>query len=1072
MPVKIPSLIPVFRLTGAVVLFCTTPLSAPAANDAISLAGPWRFQLDRSDTGVAERWFERPLAAQIELPGALQNQGFGDDITVDTKWTANVNDRSWWTSPKYEKYRQPGSVKIPFWLQPDKHYVGAAWYQRDIEIPAAWLGRRVVLTLERPHWETRVWVDSRLLGTNDSLSTPHLYDLGTGLTPGRHTLTVRVDNRMIVNVGIWAHSVSDHTQGNWNGLTGRLELSTTSPVWIDDIQAYPDLRTKSARLKVQLGNASGQAGRGTLTVGTQAVPVQWNQTGGHAELEVSLGDTAPLWDEFNPALQRLAVRLTSDAADDQRTITFGLRDVSASPDRLLAINGRKTFLRGTLECCIFPLTGYPPTDVAAWKRVIRICQEHGLNHIRFHSWCPPEAAFAAADEMGFYYQVEIAAWTSVGDGQPQDAWLYREAERILQAYGNHPSFLLMPYGNEPGGAKQKEWLGQWVNHWKASDPRRLYTSGSGWPTIEENQYHVTPGPRGPGGWIGRDYGNATKDFHVPAIVHEMAQWCVYPNFDEIAKYTGPLKARNFEIFRDFLTEHGMLEQWREFLRASGKLQVLCYKEEIEAAMRTPGVSGVQLLDLHDFPGQGTALVGVLDAFWDSKGYITPAEFRRFYNTTVPLARMAKRVWTSDETFRVDLEVAHFGPAPLENAVASWKLLDTKGTVLAGEELPRRTLPVDRGITLGNVTVELGRFAAPAQLKFVVGLRETAFENDWTFWLYPSKAPPVSSSNILIATALDEQVLGRLDAGGKVLLLASKLSSAHPRGSFTPVFWNRQWFPSQACQTLGLLCDPRHPALARFPTDYHSDWQWEDILTQSRGMILDDLPAALRPIVQVIDDWNTNRKLGLVFECRVGSGKLIVCSADLDKNLDQRPAARQLRASLVDYLSSDDFNPKVEVTQDDLARMLERTKPSQLLKLGARLIEVDSEDREHDNVGANAIDGDPDTLWHTRWQPGIDPLPHQLIVDLGREVTLHGITYLPRQDMANGRIAEAEIYCSDDPKQWGQPVAKPRWPNTDQLQTVVFKKPAKARYLKLVAKSEVNRNPFTAIAELDVILNGR
>ena len=111
---------------------------------------------------------------------------------------------------------------------------------------------------------------------------------------------------------------------------------------------------------------------------------------------------------------------------------------------------------------------------------------------------------------------------------------------------------------------------------------------------------------------------------MPAVVHEMGQWCVYPNFDEVRKYTGPLKPKNFDIFHDSLAEHGMLDQWRDFLRASGKLQALCYKEEIEAALRTPGIGGFELLDLHDFPGQGTALVGVLDPFWESKGYITPA----------------------------------------------------------------------------------------------------------------------------------------------------------------------------------------------------------------------------------------------------------------------------------------------------------------------------------------------------------------------------------------------------------------------------------------------------------------
>ncbi len=1094
---------------------------APAADEPISLAGAWRFQLDRQDAGVSERWFDRALEQRIQLPGALQNQGFGDDISTETKWTANVNERSWFTAPRFEKYRQPGNVKVPFWLQPDKHYVGAAWYQRDIDIPKAWQGRRVVLTLERPHWETRVWLDDKPIGTNDSLSTPHVYDLGTGLAPGKHQLTIRVDNRLIVNVGVWAHSVSDHTQGNWNGLVGRLELSTTSPVWIDDIQVYPDFKKRSAKAVVQIGNSTQKAGSGNLVVmvGSETsadapdqfgpprpVAAKWDATGGRVEFDVSLHSKALGWDEFTPHLYRLDVRLEDRSKPERRlegeSVVFGLRDLTTTPDKLFAINGRKTFLRGTLECCIFPLTGYPPTDVAAWKRIIRIAQEHGLNHIRFHSWCPPEAAFIAADELGFYYQVEIAAWATVGSGEPQDAWLYKEAERILRAYGNHPSFLLMPYGNEPAGPKRDAWLAQWVNYWKARDTRRLYTSGSGWPMLEESQYHVTPGPRGPGGWIGKDYRNAVKNYSVPTVVHEMGQWCVYPNFDEIAKYTGPLKAKNFEIFRDSLAEHGLLDQWRDFLRASGKLQALCYKEEIEAAFRTPGVSGVQLLDLHDFPGQGTALVGVLDAFWDQKGYITPAEFRRFYNSTVPLARMAKRVWTSDETFQAELEVAHFGPAPMQNAVTEWKLVAADGRKLAGGELPAKTLPVDRGIALGPISVELAKLPAPAQCKLVLSVGTVSksqnsvaadvspltlkqgqnqsrltsaatsarFENDWTIWLYPSKAAAAPPADILVTAAFDSNALARLDAGGKVLLLATRLSPEHPRGSFTPVFWNRQWFPSQGCQTLGLLCNPQHPALAKFPTAFHSDWQWEDILTHSRGMVMDDLPRGLRPLVQVIDDWNTNRKLGLAFECRVGNGKLLVCSADLEKDLATRPAARQFRESLLAYMAGGAFNPQVEVAKDDLTKMLERTRPSKLAKLGARVLEADSEDKEHDHVAANAIDGDPDTIWHTRWQPRTDPMPHQLVIDLGREVALKGITYLPRQDMSNGRIAEAEIFCGNDPKSWGEPAARAKWRNTAELQTVWFPQPVKARYLKFAAKSEVQRNPFAAIAELDVVLD--
>ena len=276
------------------------------------------------------------------------------------------------------------------------------------------------------------------------------------------------------------------------------------------------------------------------------------------------------------------------------------------------------------------------------------------------------------------------------------------------------------------------------------------------------------------------------------------------------------------------------------------------------------------------------------------------------------------------------------------------------------------------------------------------------------------------------------------------------------------------FHTQARQTLGLLCDPKHPALAQFPTQFFQDWQWDEIVSRAQAMVLDALPQDLRPIVQVIDDWNTNRKLGLIWECRVGPGKLLVCSADLAKDLDQRPAARQLRASLLSYMAGDRFNPKVAVTKDALARLLDLTQPSKLVTLGARVIDTDSEDTANGNVAANAIDGNPDTIWHTQWTPVNDPMPHHLTIDLGRAVTLNGITYLPRQDGSNGRIADCEIYCSNDPNAWTAPAAKVKWRNTDQLQTVNFNQPVKARYLKIVARSEVNRNPYASIAELDVL----
>jgi hypothetical protein len=672
----------------------------------------------------------------------------------------------------------------------------------------------------------------------------------------------------------------------------------------------------------------------------------------------------------------------------------------------------------------------------------------------------------AADELGFYYQVECGVWTNPGEKKELGDWIYAESKRIVRAYGNHPSFVLLTHGNEPHGKNREEFLAGWVNFWKARDSRRLVTSGSAYPQIPENQYHVHYPCRGPHGWLGNDYRNDVAGFTVPAIVHEMGQWCVYPNLDETRKYTGPLKAKNFEIFRDSLSEHGLLDQWPDFLRASGKLQALCYKEEIEAALRTPGIRGFQLLDLHDFPGQGTALVGVLDPFWDSKGYITPAEYRRFCDGTVVLTRLKKRVFTNDETLMTEVEVAHFGPAPLPGAVASWKLLTARGKLVAHGKLPARTLPIDQGTVLGQIEVPLHSITIATACKLVVRIDGTRCENDWSVWVYPSVTEVREPAEVQVRTALDQETLGALEGGSDVLWLPSSLSRKHPRLGFEPIFWNRYMFNTQGRQTLGLLCNPKHPALALFPTDFFQDWQWQQVVSSGRAMDLESLPGDLRPLVQVIDDWNTNRKLGLVWECRVGKGRLLVCTADLYKELDRRPAARQLRTSLLDYMAGKNFNPQVNVSPERLSSLLEQSKTSLLSKLGAKIVEVDSEDPG--NEAAHVLDGDPETFWHTQWQPTNAPMPHRLVIDLGRNMTVRGLTYLPRQDQANGRIKEAEIYLGNSTNAWGASAASVRWPDTAELQTLSFREPTAARYLRLEIRSEINGNPFASIADLDIL----
>jgi beta-galactosidase len=884
----------------------------------VNLAGQWRFSLDRADAGEKEQWFNRPLAERIDLPGILQSQGYGDDISIDTPWVAGLpRDLRWYLQPQYKAYTQPGKVKVPFLSQPPKHYLGAAWYQRDLEIPQAWQGRRVLLLLERPRWEVGVWIDDRKIGSCNSLVAPHEFDLGQ-LPPGSHRLSIRADNRMILPYRPDGHSVSDALGATWNGIAGRIELLATSPVWIDDAQVFPNVAAKSAAIKVRIGNITGRPGKGVISVGTTKKSVAWEAGGGEAELEVALGDAAQCWDEFHPVLQNLTVQLTGDSADDSRPLTFGLREIKAQGNKFM-LNAREINFRGTHSGGDFPLTGYPPTDVDSWKKLIQRCKDFGLNHIRFHSWCPPEAAFTAADELGFYLQPECGMWNSFNPGDAIARMLETETERMMRAYGNHPSYILLSPTNEPAGRWQGV-LDPWTIEWYKRDPRRLYAENTGRANIQAQgpQFAISP-IRGNRGWFGGDYSSSLLNARVPVLAHEVGQWCAYPDFDVIKEFTGYLRPGNYEIFRDSAAQHGVLDRNKEFAWASGKFQLACYKEEIEANLRTPGLAGFQLLDLHDYLGQGTALVGVLDAFWNPKSYVTAAEFRRFCGPVVPLARMRTYIFRVPETLNADIEIANFGPAPLAGAVPYWRIVDLAGTVAASGEWAARDIPQGKNIALGKVTADLQNLSAPREYRLVVGIAGTAIENDWHFWLYPAHLEAAAPADVLV-TSVWREARQRLAVGGKVLFTPTpgELDDTSPPLNNVPVFWNRQMNPKLESM-LGLWCDAAHPALAGFPTEAYCDWQWIDVARNNRAVNIEKAPAQLRPIVSAVDDWNRNYKLAVIFECKVGQGRLLVCSADIQNNLQNRAAARQLRRSLLDYMAGD-FQPAVSMTLEQASAL--------------------------------------------------------------------------------------------------------------------------------------------------------
>jgi len=919
----------------------------------IDLSGAWQFKMDPGDQGEVAAWYSTQLSETIQLPGSMVENGKGEQITLNTEWTGGVRNPDWYEDPNYAPYHNPDNIRFPYWLQPEKKYTGAAWYQKEIKIPADWKNQTIELKLERCHWETTVWLDDQKIGSENSLGTPHYYLL-EDMEPGQHTLSIRVDNRVkAIDPGRNSHSISDHTQSNWNGIVGEISMKPLPAIRIHQFHLKPNITEKTVKVEALIDNTTGQ--EKTVAIQLQAEGQNFKTDLEPIEEEISLqdglnaisydyalGNNARLWDEFSPHLYQLSLQIKDDKQWISEEKTFGLREVKVE-DNLIKINGRQVFLRGTLECAIFPKTGYPPTDKESWVKIYQVVKRHGLNHVRFHSWCPPEVAFEAADEEGVYLQVECSSWanqsTTLGDGKPIDDFIWEESKRIVEEYGDHPSFCLMAYGNEPGGDNYEAFLADFVQYWKAEDDRRIYTSAAGWPAIPENEFHNIPQPRIQG-WgeelnsiINKEPPSTDYDWHsrnqmpkdnIPVISHEIGQWCVYPNFKEIEKYTGVLKAKNFEIFRESLIDNKMGHLADSFLLASGKLQALCYKADIEAALRTKNFGGFQLLDLHDFPGQGTALVGILDPFWEEKGYISPQAFSRFCNSVVPLARLDKRTFVEGETLSTPVEVANFGSTEIENSPAEWSIKDEAGNLVGEGTFSAKDIPIGNGIALGTIEHTFRKTGKARKLNLEVRLN--GFANSWNLWVYPEMTALQDEPDVLLTNQWNTQTQRALEQGKKVILSLGKGSVKEGKGGevglgFSSIFWNTAWTDGQKPHTLGILCDPEHPALASFPTEYHSDWQWWDAVSHADVIKLNDLSEEIRPIVRVIDDWVSNGRLALLLEAKVGNGKLLISGIDLHNNLDQRIEARQLLSSLHDYVKSDQFRPQAELSFEQINGIL-------------------------------------------------------------------------------------------------------------------------------------------------------
>ncbi|MBM6992363.1 MAG: beta-glucuronidase [Prevotella sp.] len=922
----------------------------------VCLASPLSL-FSQSHIDLAGQW--QSSMGEVTLPGSLLTNNKGNELSVDTRWTGSLYDSSFYYNPYMARYREAGHMKFPFFLTPNRHFVGTVTYERRGVVPREWKKQRVELFLERPHIETTVLVNGREVGHQMSLNTPHVYDLTSMVRPGEeNSIAIRVYNGIEnVCVGQDSHSVTDQTQGNWNGIAGRIELRARGRQPIGTLQVYPDVSRQEIRVVV-----SGAPRKLGFLLNDSPV----KSTKVNDSTFVLPITKARLWSEFDPYVYRL----TAVSKDDRRETTFGMREISIR-GRQFYLNGHPIWIRGTVENCTFPLTGYPPTDVGSWETIFRKCKEYGLNMMRFHSYCPPEAAFTAADRIGFYLQPEGPSWPNhgvkLGRGMKIDTYLMDETRRMVEAYGNHPSFVMMAAGNEPAG-DWVAWCNRWVDYWKQTDSRRVYCGasvGGGWAWDSHSEYHVKGAARGLN-WDRKmpqstdDYyssivmpnnfkpTDSEKENNTPYLSHEQGQWCVFPDLKERSQYTGVYKAYNFDIFADLLRDNGMETQAEKFLHASGKLQTLAYKYEMERNFRTRDYAGFQLLSLNDYSGQGTALVGPLNVFWREKGYVNGDEWREFCSEVVSLARFPKFVYTNDETLEVPVELYNASGRRLEHARATYFIHDGERNEYTHGLLSHGDIPLGKNNEIGTATFPLGQFSAPVKLQFtvvvaeepsdpshLVGTARTSWRNTWEFWVYPKTLETATADkkglvgDLLVTDTLDAKALGVLQRGGKVLITAAgKVRYGNDvKQNFLPVFWNTSWFKMRPPHTTGATIDTRHPLFREFPTDDWGNLNWWELLNRAQVMNLSQLPKDYQPCIQPIDTWHVSRKLGMLIEANVLKGKLLMTTMDITNNLDRRVVARQMRKAILDYMASDDFRPSITLAPETISNFFENEAPA-------------------------------------------------------------------------------------------------------------------------------------------------
>lgn len=928
------------------------PNSLYQLRNNLHLNGVWSFVLDPNDEGIQNAWYESLLNQTIEVPSSWAEAGYGDAPNVHYLWGWNARHE----------------------------YEGIAWYAQEIMIPEDWAGKHIELNLKGVRWRSRVWLDGHFVGECDYLSVSHWYDLSLHAKAGqKQLLSIQIDNRMLYPLEE-SHINSLQTATRWGGITGGIELMARPEVSIETVKYRANIQNGRFDFDVHLNQLLEDLNlrvRVLDPIDDTTIEAQSAVKTIQTSISVELGNHVHLWSDQNPHLYDVQFILEKNSTPiDIIEKRAGLREITIRGKQIL-INGNPVFLRGYVDCCIFPLTGYPSWDIDHYRRQFKIARSYGFNHVRLHSWTAPDPFWEAADECGMIVQTELPHWSKhyiTGSTVPPEdthQFLTDEMFAIIDNLNFHPSWLMFACGNELISPEGNLKLNEMTRQGKSRDSSRLFTDQAGMgrlpaPHREVDFFIQSCNWHPPKKIYDAASNDTTQDFNAitalsdrPVIGHEHGQFTMYVRPSEAEKYTGAIQPTWLDSINESFLAKGLQERVDDYIEASGIHIARTYKENIERARRTTDLAGFQLLDIRDFPGQAHATTGILDMFWDSKGIIEPEKFAKFNGSAVLLMRSESATFYNDETIQITIELSNFSGKAISGSL-QWSLV-SKGLQLNGEI----AVPVTKNgqiTVLGQLQVDVEVEDIARQWTLTVQLGE--IENNWNLWTYPypknthsnhsirsqiqllrpllpnadyrddfgghmltfDRTEPQldKSTDLAITDRLSLRLLQYLHDGGLVWLMPrSDQIYDYVRTRYLPPFWSYLHFPDNVSSVMGMIIND-HSVLQDFPHDGFSNWQWYDLVNNAPAISLDAQPN-LQPIVEVVDNFNRAKRLTYAFETQIGKGRLFVSTWQLSEtSVIGRPEAAFLFHQVVDYLTSDSFVPTIYLSVAQLLSLFKLT----------------------------------------------------------------------------------------------------------------------------------------------------